>query len=104
VAPVAEWVAKQFWSTTQKRTRSSLAPTHLTQAHRREAKGMSPEIVAPVAQRTENICAGCGKTIHDRSVSCARCALSDATKNMLNVARIGRETANSPIEACEYPA
>jgi len=37
-------------------------------------------------------------------VSCARCALSDATKNMLNVARIGRETANSPIEACEYPA
>jgi CRISPR-associated endonuclease Cas1 len=96
VAPVAEWVAKQFWSTTHKRTRSSLAPTHLTQAHRREAKGMSSEIVAPVAQRPENICQGCGKTIHERSVSCARCAVGDATKNMLNVARIGRETANSP--------
>jgi len=96
VAPVAEWVAKQFWPTTQKRTRSSFAPTHLTQAHRREAKGMSSEIVEPVAQRTENICSGCGKTIDKRSVSCGRCAVSDATKNMLNAARIGRETANSP--------
>jgi len=96
VAPVAEWVAKQFWSTTQKRTRSSLAPTHLTQAHRREAKGMSSGIVAPVAQRPENICQGCGKTIHDRSVSCAVCAVSDSTENMLNAARVGRQTANSP--------
>ncbi len=96
VAPVVEWVAKQFWSTTHKRTRSSLAPTHLTQAHRRAAKGMSSEIVAPVARRTENICQGCGKTIHDRSVSCAVCAVSDATKNMLNAARVGRQTANSP--------
>lgn len=96
VAPVAEWVVKQFWSTTQKRTRSSLPPTHLTQSHRREAKGMSSEIVAPVAQRTENICQGCGKMIHAESVNCARCAVSDASKNMRNVARIGRETANSP--------
>jgi CRISPR-associated endonuclease Cas1 len=71
VAPVAERVAKQFWSTTHKRTRTSLAPTRLTQAHRREAKGMSSEIVASVAQRPENICQGCGKTIHDRSLSCA---------------------------------
>jgi CRISPR-associated endonuclease Cas1 len=96
VAPVAEWVAKQFWSTTQKRTRSSLAPTHLTQAHRREAKGMSSELVVPVARRPENICQGCGKTIHNGSVSCAVCAVSDSTKNMLNVARVGRQTANSP--------
>ena len=96
VAPVSEWVAKQFWSTTHKRTRSSLAPTHLTQAHRREAKGMSSEMVARVAQRTENICQGCGKTIHERSVNCARCAVTDATKNMLNAARVGRQTANSP--------
>jgi hypothetical protein len=96
VAPVAEWVAKQFWSTTQKRTPSNLAPTHLTQAHRREAKGASSEIAAPVVQRTENICPGCGKTIQDRSASCARCSVGDATKNMLDAARIGRRTANGP--------
>jgi hypothetical protein len=70
VAPVAEWVAKQFWSTIHKRSQSNFAPTHLTQAHRREAKGASAEITAPVVQRTENICPGCGKTIQDKSASC----------------------------------
>jgi CRISPR-associated endonuclease Cas1 len=96
VAPIAEWVAKQFWSTTQKRTQSHLAPTHLTQAHRREAKGLSSEIIASLVRRTENLCPGCGKTIQDKSVSCARCAIGDATENMLNAAWIGRRTANSP--------
>ena len=96
VAPVAEWVAKQFWATTQKRTQSVQAPTHLTQAHRREAKGTSSEVVALVVPRTENLCSGCGKTILDRSVSCARCALGNATQNMLDAAQIGRRTANGP--------
>jgi len=96
VAPVAELVAKQFWSTTQERTQHASAPTHLTQKHRREAKGISSEAMAPVVPRTDNICPGCGKTIQDRSASCARCAVDDATKNMLNGARIGRLTANGP--------
>jgi CRISPR-associated endonuclease Cas1 len=95
VAPIAEWVAKQFWSTTQKRTQSAQAPTHLTQAHRREAKGISSETIAPVP-RTENLCPGCGKTIQDRSASCARCGVGEATKNMLNAAQVGRRTANGP--------
>src|SRR6266567_5533465 len=34
VAPVAEWVARQLWSTTHKRTPSKLPPTHLTQTYR----------------------------------------------------------------------
>src|SRR5260370_5689135 len=96
VAPVAEWAAKQFCSTTQKRTQNNLAPTQLTQAHRRRAKGTSSESVAPVVPRTENLCLGCGKTILDGSANCARCAVGDASKNMLNAARIGRRTANSP--------
>jgi len=29
-------------------------------------------------------------------LKCARCALGDATKNMLDAARIGRQTANGP--------
>ena len=96
MAPIAEWVATQFWATTQKRTQSSLAPTHLTQAHRREARGVSSVTIAPVVTRSENLCSGCGKIIQDRSASCARCAVGDATQNMLNAARIGRRTANSP--------
>ncbi|PYV70811.1 MAG: CRISPR-associated endonuclease Cas1, partial [Acidobacteria bacterium] len=39
IGPVAEWVARQLWSTTQKRTQSNLPPTRLTQDHKREAKG-----------------------------------------------------------------
>src|SRR5439155_116209 len=38
IGPVAEWVARQLWSTTQKRTQSNLPPTRLTQTHRRAAK------------------------------------------------------------------
>ena len=96
VAPVAEWVAKQFWSTTQKRTLSSLAPTHLTQAHRREAKGMFSEIVAQGVRRTENLCPSCGKTIRDRSASCARCGVSQATERLAIASRLGRAAAQTP--------
>jgi len=96
VAPVAEWAAKQVWSTTQKRTQGHRAPTHLTQAHRREAKGAPVERMVQPVPRTENLCPGCGQRIQDRSASCARCAVGDATKNMLNAARTGRRTANGP--------
>lgn len=97
VAPVAESVAKEFWSTTQKRTHRASAPTHLTQKHRREAKGIFSVAISPVVPRTDNICLGCGKRIQDRSATCARCCVDDATKNMLNGARIGRLTANGPV-------
>jgi CRISPR-associated endonuclease Cas1 len=96
VAPVAEWIAKQFWSTTQRRTQSAHAPTHLTQAHRRAAKGASSETSVRVAQPTDNLCPGCGKKIRSESKTCVRCAVPNCTKNMLNAARIGRLTANGP--------
>jgi CRISPR-associated endonuclease Cas1 len=96
VAPVAEWTAKQFWSTTQKRVQSIQAPTHLTQAHRRKAKGSSRETSMRVSLPTENLCPGCGKSIRNESSTCIRCAVPNATKNMLKAASIGRQTANGP--------
>jgi CRISPR-associated endonuclease Cas1 len=96
VAPIAEWVARQFWSTTQRRKDSFRAPTHLTQAHRREAKGVSREREIRVPQRVENLCPGCGARIGDASKTCVRCAVPNSTKNMLTAARIGRLTANGP--------
>lgn len=96
VAPVAEWIAKQFWSTTQRRTQSTHAPTHLTQAHRREAKGGSSESSVRMPQPTDNLCTGCGKRIRNDSSTCIQCAVPNATKNMLDAARIGRLTANGP--------
>ena len=96
VAPVAEWVAKQFWSTTHKRTQSVQAPTHLTQAHRREAKGGLSETNVRIAQPAENLCPGCGKRIRSDSTTCVRCGVPTSTKNLLHAARIGRLTANGP--------
>jgi len=94
VAPVAEWIAKQFWTTTQRRTQSAHAPTHLTQAHRRAAKGASSETSMRVAQPTDNLCPGCGKKIRSESKTCVQCGVPTSTKNMLSAARIGRLTAN----------
>jgi CRISPR-associated endonuclease Cas1 len=94
VAPVAEWVARAFWSTIRKP--DAPIPTRLTQNNKREAKGapsLPPSVRVP---RRDSLCRGCGKTIQDGRTNCVRCAVDDATKNMLDAAKIGRQTANSP--------
>ena len=94
VAPVAEWVAREFWKT----IRRPDAPfaTRLTQGNKREAKGAAlvPPPIRPT--RLERLCPECGKIIKNQSTTCSSCAVSDATKNMLSAARIGRQTANGP--------
>src|SRR5207248_1027289 len=94
IGPVAEWVARQLWSTTRKRTQRNLPPTRLTQTHRRESKILvSAPIVRP---RLENRCRGCGKGIRDGRINCGNCAVAPATERLLNAARIGRAAARSP--------
>ena len=94
VAPVAEWVARAFWSTIP-RPDAPIA-TRLTQNNKREAKGALPLSSTISAPRIANLCRGCGKTIQYGRTNCVRCAVDDATKNMLDAARIGRQTANGP--------
>ena len=97
IGPVAEWVARELWSTTRKRTSRGLPPTRLTQAHRREAKSISSAPVELAASpRTENLCRGCGKTIRNEHTHCANCAVTEATERLVNAARIGRVVARSP--------
>jgi hypothetical protein len=95
IAPVVEWVVRQLWSTTQKRTQSNLPPTRLTQTHRREAKGIVSAPTAPAASRLENLCRGCGKTIRDGRNHCSNCAVTTATERLVSAAQIGR-VARSP--------
>jgi hypothetical protein len=94
VGPVAEWVARAFWSTIR-RPDAPIA-TRLTQNNKREAKGALPLPSTMSAPRRDNLCRGCGKTIRDGRTNCATCAVGDATKNMIDAARIGRQTANGP--------
>jgi hypothetical protein len=96
VAPFAEWVTRALWSSSAKLVREPAPPTRLTQQIKREVKG-APPLPPPIREpRRENLCPDCGKTIRPESTKCARCAVDDATKKMLEAARKGRETANSP--------
>jgi hypothetical protein len=96
VAPITEWVAQQVWSTTRKRAESDLPPTHLTQTHRRKAKGISSTPMLPVVPRAENLCRGCGKPISAGRQHCATCAIKPATERLVRAARRGRAAAQTP--------
>jgi CRISPR associated protein Cas1 len=96
VAPFAEWVTRALWSSSAKLARESPPATRLTQSFKRVAKGAPPLPSSIKAPRRENLCRGCGKTIRDGHTNCARCAVADATQNMLDAARIGRQTASGP--------
>lgn len=96
VAPFAEWTTRALWSSSAKLVREPAPPTRLTQRTKREVKG-APSLPQPIkAPARENLCPECGRRIKPESTKCIRCAVQDATKNMLEAARIGRQTANSP--------
>ena len=95
-APFAEWVTRALWSSSARLARESPPATRLTQRLKREAKG-APSLPSSIkAPRRDNLCRGCGKTIQSGRANCARCSIDDATKNMLDAAKIGRQTANGP--------
>lgn len=95
VAPIAEWVAQQLWLTTRKRMATELSPTHLTQTHRREAKGIASTPTVRTV-RVESLCRGCGKSISSGREHCASCAVSPATQRLAIAARLGRAAAQTP--------
>jgi hypothetical protein len=94
VAPIAEWVAREFWSTI--RRPDAPLPTRLTQNNKREAKGtptQSPTVRIP---SQENICAGCGRPIRQSSSHCADCSLKNSTASLIAGARLGRVIGHAP--------
>lgn len=95
IAPIAEWVARQLWLETRKRSHSELPPTRLTQTNKRQARDISSELVMPRKSRLENLCRGCGKTIRDGGTQCATCAIPNATEHLVSGARLGRIAAQS---------
>jgi hypothetical protein len=93
VAPVAEWIARAFWSTIRKPD-VPLA-TRLTQANKREAKGAESAPLVP-ASRPGNICLDCGKAIAKNSTRCLSCAVDGFKEQMPEVARQGRFASHDP--------
>ena len=95
VAPYAELVARMLWGSPERKIKTPLPPTRLTQQHKREAMGSSalpPPVLPP---RRDNVCRGCGKTIHHENAHCGDCRIDEATKRMADVARVGRLTAHA---------
>ncbi len=93
VAPIAEWVARAFWSTNRKPD----APfaTRLTQGNKRQAKA-APSSHAPNAPGPQTLCRGCGKNIAVGRINCAQCSIEGATERIVDAARLGRLAAQTP--------
>jgi len=94
VAPVAEWVARAFWSTIRRPDKPFT--TRLTQNNKRAAKGapaQSPLVRVPSQQK---ICSGCGKAIRRHSTHCPDCSLKNSTASLIAGAQLGRVTSHVP--------
>jgi CRISPR-associated endonuclease Cas1 len=94
VAPIAEWTSRMLWSTARKPARLMLPPTHLTQSHRRQAKGKSnPPIAAP--PRPVRLCQTCGASIAGEHSYCPSCAVAVSTEELIKGAQRGRLASHS---------
>jgi CRISPR-associated protein Cas1 len=94
VAPIAEWACSMLWSAARKPARLTVPPTHLTQAHRRAAKGkLSPPIPNP--PRRVVLCRSCGKTVKLGSSYCESCAVAIGTAALVKGAQQARSASHS---------
>ena len=101
VAPVAEWLAQEFWSSPRRNPiRDQSLPTRLTQNRKRDAQGGPPQPAIIRLPRRENLCRDCGESINPEYRHCGNCRIQGATKRMPDVARVGRLTAHgAPAQA-----
>ena len=94
VAPVAEWVARAFWSTIR-RPDTPIA-TRLTQNNKRAAKGAPTQSAVTIAPSHQDICAECGKGVKRGSIHCPDCSLKNSTASLIEGARLGRVIGHGP--------
>jgi CRISPR-associated endonuclease Cas1 len=94
VAPIAEWTSRMLWLTAQKPARLMLPPTHLTQSHRRLAKGkLNPPVGDP--PRPLRLCRTCGANVTAEHHYCPSCAIAVSTEKLIKGAQKGRLASHS---------
>jgi len=94
VAPIVEKVVHNLCVTMRAPRNRARANTHLTQRHRREAKGRSdlPVLNPP---RPPKLCSICGSNIPTDKTYCASCAVGVRTEALVRAAQKGRVAAQS---------
>jgi CRISPR-associated endonuclease Cas1 len=93
VAPIAEWVTGELWSTVQKPSSQRLPATRLTQSHKREAKGISGNPPTQPPPKPPRICRGCGAAIIYGKNFCSSCGAEIARDELIKSAKRGRIVA-----------
>jgi CRISPR-associated endonuclease Cas1 len=96
VAPWAEYIARELWTTTRKRTPAQeLPPTRLTQQRKRQAKGSTYSVSGKHVPRPDRVCIDCGTRVNPGHDRCRRCASDLSTKVLTEGAKAGRVLAHS---------
>jgi len=94
VAPIAEWISRMVWSAARKPARLMIPPTHLTQSHRRQAKGkLNPAIADP--PQPQGLCRTCGTNVTEEHRYCPSCAVAVSTEALIKGAQKGRLASHS---------
>jgi CRISPR-associated endonuclease Cas1 len=96
VAPVAEYVAQEFWSSISKpasRVARQRLATRLTQRNKREVKGSDiPSVKVP---KLDSVCRGCGAATQGGR-HCSKCGREVSREKLIELAKIGRVAAQNP--------
>ncbi len=105
VAPVAEYVAQEIWSSISRPTsglaRRGLA-TRLTQRAKCEVKGS--EVTTTKNPKPEHVCTDCGVPIKPRRSHCPNCSIEVATERLEHAAQVGRIAARTPSARAKHVA
>jgi CRISPR-associated endonuclease Cas1 len=95
LAPITDWVSRVLWSTVRHNGRRTPAPTHLTQSHRREAKGR-PHLRVVAPPQPPRLCRTCGANVTAGYDRCASCKVSTCTQELIKAAEKGRLASHGP--------
>ena len=69
----------------------------MTQAHRRQAKGVSCPMPGRQARHPENFCVACGSRILPTSKHCAKCSIKSSAESLIAGRELGRRIARGEL-------